>query len=151
MFKSSDVAILFPPSSLYWKPSNFNKISLIFGIGYGFRFNCSFRLLYSHRKRTIFDLGLSWTKYGDPHFESFATSSNPSGTKRSNSFLKISSCKFVTGYGPEHIGCAPSFNLNYNGYFSRCQVFHQTTIRILVIILAVHYVVLLSNFDIEFP
>ena len=34
--------------------------------------------------------------------------------------------------------------------FSRLQVFHQKTLRIYVIILAIHYVVSLLNVDIEF-
>ena len=35
--------------------------------------------------------------------------------------------------------------------FSRYQVFHKTTLRIYVIILAINYVMLLSDVDIEFP
>ena len=35
--------------------------------------------------------------------------------------------------------------------FSAYQVFHQTTLQIFVIILAIHYVVSLLNFDTGFP
>ena len=78
IFKSSDVA--------YWKPSNFNNISLIFGIGYGFCFIFLFRFLKSLGKRKQFDLGLGWVKDGAPHSESFDTTRNPSITTRSTSF-----------------------------------------------------------------
>ena len=37
------------------------------------------------------------------------------------------------------------------GLFSRCKVFHLTTLRISIIILAVHNVVLLLNIATEFP
>ena len=91
IFKSSDLA--------YWRPSNFNNIALIFGIGYGFCFNCLFRFLKSLRKRTQFDLGLGLAKDGAPHYESYVTSRNPNRNKGSTSFLKISLCNFGTGYG----------------------------------------------------
>ena len=37
------------------------------------------------------------------------------------------------------------------GTFSSYQVFHQTTLQIYVIFSEINYVVLLSDFDIEFP
>ena len=78
MFKSSDIA--------YWKPSDFNKISLILRIGYNLCFTCLFRFLKSLRKRNRFDLCLGCAKDGDPHPESFYLSRATSRTKRSNSF-----------------------------------------------------------------
>ena len=77
IFKSSDVT--------YWKTSNFNNISLIFGIGF-FRFNCLFKFLNSLSKSALFDLGLCRAKYGYPHSELFSTSRTPSKTRRSTSF-----------------------------------------------------------------
>ena len=88
MFKSADIA--------YLKPSNFNNILLIFGIGSSFHFNCLFRFLKSLRKIARFDLGLGCVKDRNPHSESFATSRNPISTNRSTSFLKISSFTFGT-------------------------------------------------------
>ena len=61
IFKSSDVA--------YWKPSNFNNISFIFGIGCGFRFNFLFRFLNSIRKHNRFYLGLGCANDEDPNYE----------------------------------------------------------------------------------
>ena len=102
IFESNEVA--------YWKHPNFNNILLIFGIGYGFLFNCLLRFLKLLRKSTQFDLFLGWEKDGAPHYESFDTSRTPNSTKRSTSFLKISSCTFSTGYGNEHTGSVCSFN-----------------------------------------
>ena len=74
MFKSSDVS--------YRKPSNFNIISLILGIGYGFRFNYLFGLIKSLIKRTILVLVLDCVKDGDTHYELLDLSRTPSRTKR---------------------------------------------------------------------
>ena len=103
IFKSSELA--------YWRPSQFNNISLVSGIGYGFRLNCLFRFLRSLRKRTRFDLGLGWEKDGATHSESFATLRNPSINIRSTYFLNISLCTFGTRYFHEQIVFASSFNL----------------------------------------
>ena len=89
---------------------------MIFGIGYGFCFNCLFRFLSSLRKHIRFDLGLVWAKDRDPHSESFATLRAPSRTRRSTSFLNIYSCNFSTGYGRKHICFAYYFNWNSTGY-----------------------------------
>ena len=107
MFKSSDIS--------YWKHYKFNKISLVFGIGYGFRFNFLFGFLNSDKKLTWFDLGSGCAKYGATHYELFDTSRTPNRTKRPTSFLNIYSCTFSTSYGREHIGFAWSFNSDSNG------------------------------------
>ena len=120
-------------------------------IGYDFCFNCLFRFLKILRKLTRFDLGLDCAKDGAPHSESFATSRTPSNTKCSTSFLNIYSCTFVNVYVIDNIFFASSLNQSLLDLFSRCQVFHLTTLLIYVIILAIHYVVLLSAVDIEFP
>ena len=99
----------------YWKPFNFNNISLIIGIGYGFHFNYLFRFLKSLIRILLFNLGLGCAKYGDPHSESFYTSRTPNRTKFSTSFLKLYSCTFGTGYGRSCIVFASSFNLNSTG------------------------------------
>ena len=78
IFKSSNVA--------YRKTSNFNNMSFILGIGYGYCFNCLFKFLKSIRKLTRLDLGLGRAKYGAPHSVSFATFSTPSINKCSASF-----------------------------------------------------------------
>ena len=122
IFKSSDVT--------YWKPSNFNNISLIFGIGYGFRFNCLFTFLKSLRKRTQFDFGLDCAKDWAPHSESFDTSRTPSRTNRSTSFLKISLCTFGSAYVCESIYFAYYLIRSLLYLFYRYQVFHQTTLQI---------------------
>ena len=75
MFKSSNVA--------YWKPSNFDNISLIFDIRYGLWFNCLFGYLKSLRKCTWFDLGLGCAKDGYHHSESLARSSTHNRNKHS--------------------------------------------------------------------
>ena len=139
--KLSDIA--------YWNTSNFNNISLIFGIGYSFCFNCLFRFLSSLRKRTRFDLGLVWAKDRDPHSESFSTLRTPSRTRRSTYFLKISSCTFGTRYGREKIGFAYSFNSKSTGSVFQ-EVFHWTTIQNFVKIAAIHYVVSMLNVDTGF-
>ena len=82
MFKLSDVAEL--------KLPNFNKISLILGIGHSLRFNCLLRFLKSLSKCTQFDLGLGCVKDGAPHSESLDFSSTPSRNKRLTSFLNMS-------------------------------------------------------------
>ena len=79
--------------------------------------------------RLFFDLGC--LNDGDPHSDSFSVSRSSSRTKRSTSFLNISSCTLGTGYGIEHISFASYFNLNSTGYFSRHQVFHRKNLRIL--------------------
>ena len=107
MFKSSYLA--------YWKPYNFNNISLTFGIGYGFRFNCLFIFLKSFLKLTRFYSVLGCAKDGDPHSESFDTSRTPNKTKRSTSFLNISSYTVGTGYGCNHIGFATFFSSKSTG------------------------------------
>ena len=103
MFKSSGVA--------YWKPSNFNNITLILGIGYGLRLNYLSIFLSSLRKYTQFDLGLGCAKDGATHSGSFTSSRTYSRNKCPTSFFNISSCTFVTVYGFEHIGFAPSFHV----------------------------------------
>ena len=105
MFKSSDVS--------YWKTYNFNTISLIFGMGYGFCFNCLYRFLESLRKRTRFYLGLGCAKDVYPYPESIATSSIHSRDKCPTSFLKISLCTLITVYGRKHIGFTSYFNSKY--------------------------------------
>ena len=105
-----------PSEKAYWKPSKFNNISLILGIGYGFCFNCLFRLLNSLRKQTRFDLGLGWAKYEARHSESFSNSKTPNRTKCQTYFLRISSCTFGTGYGWDQIGVTFSFNSNSTRY-----------------------------------
>ena len=82
---------------------------------YGFCSNCLFRFLKALRKHTRFYLGLGYEKDGDHHSESFDSSSNPSRTKRSNYFLKISSCNFSTGYGRENIGFTSYFSSESTG------------------------------------
>ena len=52
-------------------------------MGYNFRFNYLFILIKSLNKHTQFDLGLGCANYGDPHYESVATSRTPSMNKRS--------------------------------------------------------------------
>ena len=101
IFKSRDLA--------YWKPSTFNNTSFIFGIGYGFRFNCLFIFLRSLRKRTWFDLGLRWEQNWTPHYESFSTLRTHNMTKYSTFFLKTSPCTFSNGYFYKHTGFVPSF------------------------------------------
>ena len=107
MFKSSDV--------VYWKPYNFNIISLISGVGYYLRFNYLYRFLKSLRKCTQFDLGLVCAKDGYPHSKLFSTSRDLSYTKHSTSFFDIYLCNFGTGYGREHIGFAYYFNSESTG------------------------------------
>ena len=80
-----------------------------------------------------------------------STSRTPIRNFSSTSFLVISLHTFGTGYGHDHIGSASSFNLKFTGYVFRYQVFRQTTLRISVIILAIHYVVLLSYVCIDLP
>ena len=81
-----------------------------------FLLNCLFKFLKSIRKRTPFDVGLGCEKDGAPHSESFATSRTHSRTKRSTSFLNISSCTLGTRYGRENIGFTSSFNLKSTDY-----------------------------------
>ena len=81
----------------------------------GFSFYCWFRFLKSLSKHTIFDLGLGSAKDGDPHSESFATSSNPSITKPPTTLLNIYLFTLGTGYGRNQIGFEYSFKLNSTG------------------------------------
>ena len=124
---------------------------MIFGIGYGFRFNCLFRFLKSLRKYTRFDLGLGWAKDGDTHYESFANLRTPSITKRSTSFLNIYSCTFGTGYGLNQIGFTSSFNPKSTGSFFQVTSVPSKILRIYVIFLEVNYAVSLLNVDTYFP
>ena len=71
--------------------------------------------LKSLSKLTQFNLGLGCAKDGAPHYESVYTSMNPNETNNSTSFLKISSCTFVTRYDCKHIGFVSSFNLKSTG------------------------------------
>ena len=143
VFKSSDVA--------YLKPYNFNRISFILGIVCGLCFNCLFRFLKSLRKHTRFYLGLGYSKDGADHFELLARSRNPSRNKRSTSFLNISLCNFSIGYGFEHIGFALYFNSKYTWSVFQVPSVTSKILRIFVIILAIHYIVILSNYCICFP
>ena len=143
MFKSSDVS--------YWNTSSFKNSSLILGIGYGLRFDCLLVFLKSLRKRTQFDLGLGCTKDWDPHYGSLVYSRTPSRTKLSTPFLNIYLCNFSTGYGIKNIGFEFSLIWSILYLFSRCQVFHWTTIQNFGIIPEIHYVVLLSDVGIGFP
>ena len=143
ILKSSDVA--------YWETSNFNKILLILWIIYGLGFNCLFRLLKLLIKVTQFYLGLYREKYGATLSELVDLSRYPSRTKRSTYFLNIVLCTFGTLYGLEHIGYISFLILSILDLFSRWQSFQQTNIRIFAIILAIHYIVLLSDVGIGFP
>ena len=108
---------------------------MIFGIGYGFRFNCLFGFLKSLRKRTQFYLGLGFAKHAAPHSEPFSTLRNPNRTKHSTSLLNISSCTLGTDYSRKHISFASYFNLKstrsvfqvpsipLNNYSDFCNVF----------------------------
>ena len=142
MFKSSDVA--------YWKPSNFNNISLVLGIGYYQRFNWLFRFLKSLRKLTWFDLYLGCAKDGVPHYKSFALSSTTIRTKRSNCFLSFLDGTFGIGYGLRHIGLHPFLIRSLLNLFPWWQVLHQTTLRIFIIILAIHNFLFLSDSGLDF-
>ena len=126
----------------YWKPSYFNNISWIFGTGYGLGFNYLFRFIKSLRKRTWFVLGLSCAKDGDTHTESFALLRTHIRTKCSTSFLTFLRLPSL----PDmvfNISASHTFLIISPLYlFSRCQVFHQTTIRIFVITLSIHYIYL---------
>ena len=117
MFKSSDTA--------YLNPYNFNNISLIFGIGYGFCFNYLFVFLKSLKKRNRFYLDLGWVKDGALHSESFATSRTYSRNRRSTSFLNVSSCTFGTWYGREQIDLTSFFNSKSTGYIFQVPSFQS--------------------------
>ena len=132
------------------KPSNLNNISFIFGIGYGFLFNCLFRFLKSLGKRTRFYLGLGCAKDGAPHSESFTTSVTHTRTKRPTSLLNIYSCTFSTGYGCDNIGFKFSFNLkSTESVFQVSSVPSNKSLN-LCNVLATHYIVLLLDVDIGF-
>ena len=107
MFKSSDV--------VYWKPSKFNSISRIFGMGLGLRFNCLFKFRKSLKNLTQFVFNFGCAKEGAPHLDSFASSGTPKLTSILTSFLNIALCTFGTGYGHDHTGFASYFNSKYNG------------------------------------
>ena len=64
-----------------------------------------------------------------------------------NLFKIFSSCNFGTGYGHKQIGFASYFNLKYTGSVSSVPL---KTLRISVIILAIHYIVSLLNVDTGF-
>ena len=68
MFNYSDVE--------YLNSSNFNRILLIFDMGYGLHLNCLFKFQYvlNNSRGFVFDFGLA--KDGDHHLESFASSNS---------------------------------------------------------------------------
>ena len=66
-------------------------------------------------------------------------------------FLSFLHVHLVMGIVVIILASHPFKNQSLPDLFSRCQVFHRTALRISVIFLAIHYVVLLSNVEIEFP
>ena len=143
MFKSSDAS--------YWKPTYFNNILLILGIGYSLHFNCLFIFLKSRIKRTLFVLGLGFENDDNDHFGSFSPSRTPSRTKFPTYFLYIFFVyrRYWIWYWTYRLRILFEI-LSLLYLFSRCQVFHQTTLLFFVIISAIHYVVILSYVVIDF-
>ena len=137
MFRSIDVA--------YWKPSNLNKISLIFGIWHGLCFNYLFGFLKSIINHNRFALGLGCAKYRDPYSELFAFWWNISRNKRSTSFLNIYFCTFGNGFGFTY-----SFNPVSTGYFSQVPSVPSNNSSVFVIFLAIQYVAFMWNVGIAF-
>ena len=136
---------------VYWKSSNFNKISMIVGTWYGFHFNFLFKFLKSLRKRTWFDLGLGCAKYVDTHSDSFDTTMTPSKNKRSTYFWTFPCVPLLLGMFMSILTSNPILTQSLMDMISKCQVFHRTTLRISVKISSINHVVSLLNVDTEFP
>ena len=66
-------------------------------------------------------------------------------------FLSFSHLPLVQGMVRKILVSRPLLIQSIMDLFSRFQVFHQTTLWISVIILAIYYVVSLLNFDTKFP
>ena len=135
----------------YWKPSNLNNISVIFGIGCGLWFNCLFRFLMSVRKRTQIDLVFVVRRIGLPVLNHSLFQWLLVGLNVQPPFWTFIHVYLVMDMVASILYLHSLLIRSLLDMFSRCQLFYRTTETILVLILEGHCTVFLSDFVIEFP